>query len=43
VDRVAYWDRFGRPSVTPRVGYLPAVWWVDPQKDAALRERRGQR
>jgi len=42
VDRVAYWDRFDRPSVTPRVGYLPSVWWVDPQKDAALREKRAQ-
>jgi microcin C transport system substrate-binding protein len=42
VDRVAYWDRFSRPAVTPRVGYLPSVWWVDPQKDAALRERRAQ-
>lgn len=42
VDRVAYWDRFGRPSTTSRVGFLSAVWWVDPQKDAALRARRGQ-
>jgi microcin C transport system substrate-binding protein len=42
VDRVAYWDRFSRPAVTPRVGYLPSVWWVDPQKDAALREKRTQ-
>jgi microcin C transport system substrate-binding protein len=42
VDRVAYWDRFGRPAVTPRVGYLPSVWWVDPRKDAALREKRAQ-
>ena len=41
-DRVAYWDRFGRPAVTPRVGYLPSVWWVDPAKDAALRDRRAQ-
>jgi microcin C transport system substrate-binding protein len=42
VDRVAYWDRFGRPAVTPRVGYLPSVWWVDAQKDGALREKRTQ-
>jgi len=42
VDRVAYWDRFARPAVTPRVGYLPSVWWVDPQRDAALREKRAQ-
>ena len=42
VDRVAYWDRFARPAVTPRVGYLSSVWWVDPQRDAALRDRRAQ-
>lgn len=42
-DRVAYWDRFGRPAVTPRrVGYAVALWWVDPVRDAALRQRRGQ-
>ncbi len=42
-DRVAYWDRFGRPAVTPtRIGYSPFLWWVDPQRDAALRQRRGR-
>jgi len=42
-DRVAYWDRFGRPAVTPRrVGFSPFLWWVDPQRDAALRQRRGR-
>ena len=38
-DRVAYWDRFSRPAVTPKVGYDPSSWWVDPRKDAALREK----
>jgi microcin C transport system substrate-binding protein len=42
VDRVAMWDRFGRPSVTPKQGFLQSVLWVDPAKDAALRERRAQ-
>ncbi len=43
VDRVAYWDRFARPERNPgRVGYNPFVWWVDPQRDAALRARRGR-
>jgi microcin C transport system substrate-binding protein len=41
-DRVAYWDRFSRPAVTPKVGYDPSSWWVDPRKDAALREKRGR-
>jgi microcin C transport system substrate-binding protein len=42
-DRVAFWDRFGRPArVERRVGYDPFTWWVDPQRDAALRARRGR-
>ncbi|MBI3451463.1 MAG: ABC transporter substrate-binding protein [Rhodospirillales bacterium] len=40
--RVAYWDRFSWPTITPRQGYAVSYWWVDPQKDAALRERRGR-
>ncbi|HEX9463544.1 MAG TPA: extracellular solute-binding protein [Alphaproteobacteria bacterium] len=42
VARVAYWDRFARPQVTPKAGYDPSTWWVDPQKDAALKAKRGR-
>jgi microcin C transport system substrate-binding protein len=42
VDRVAMWDRFGRPDVTSKQGYLQSVLWIDPAKDASLRERRAQ-
>ncbi|MBM3523038.1 MAG: ABC transporter substrate-binding protein [Alphaproteobacteria bacterium] len=42
VDRVAMWDRFGRPAITPKQGYIQSVLWVDPAKDASLRERRAQ-
>jgi microcin C transport system substrate-binding protein len=42
VVRVAYWDRFSRPKILSKYGYLASTWWVDPQKDAALRQRRGQ-
>jgi microcin C transport system substrate-binding protein len=41
-DWVASWDRFSHPSTTPKVGFAPGTWWVDPQKDAALRQKRGQ-
>jgi microcin C transport system substrate-binding protein len=41
VARVAYWDRFSRPKVLSKYGYLPTTWWVDPKKDAALRAKRG--
>jgi microcin C transport system substrate-binding protein len=40
--RVAHWDRFGRPDVLPRGGYDPSLWWVDPEKDRVLREKRAQ-
>jgi microcin C transport system substrate-binding protein len=42
VARIAYWDRFSRPKELSKYGYLSTTWWVDPQKDAALRQRRGQ-
>jgi microcin C transport system substrate-binding protein len=42
VARIAYWDRFSRPKVLSKYGFLSSTWWVDPQKDAALRQRRGQ-
>lgn len=31
-DRVAHWDKFGRPDVTPMRGYQLFAWW---SKDAA--------
>jgi microcin C transport system substrate-binding protein len=42
VARIAYWDRFARPKELSKYGYLGSTWWVDPQKDAALRQKRGQ-
>jgi microcin C transport system substrate-binding protein len=36
--RVAYWDKFGRPAKLPDYSYgFPSIWWLDPQKDAALK------
>lgn len=35
-DRVAYWDKFGMPSVIPRRGMVFDAWWIDPAKAAAL-------
>jgi microcin C transport system substrate-binding protein len=39
--RVAYWDRFSRPAVSPKYALGLETWWVDPRKDAALARRRG--
>ena len=35
-DRIAYWDKFGRPAITPTQGVQLDTWWVDPTKAAAL-------
>ena len=36
-DYVAWWDKFGRPEVTPLYGVMVESWWEDPAKAAALR------
>lgn len=40
--RIAYWDRFGRPDLSPKyaLGFID-TWWVDTKKDAALEKPRG--
>jgi microcin C transport system substrate-binding protein len=35
--RVAYWDIFDRPEVTPKYTLGFDTWWVDPRKEAALK------
>ncbi|MBF0167985.1 MAG: ABC transporter substrate-binding protein [Alphaproteobacteria bacterium] len=35
-DRVAYWDKFGRPAITPRQGFQFDSWWIDAAKAEAL-------
>jgi microcin C transport system substrate-binding protein len=37
-DRVAYWNRFGRPAIKPKleVGIM-STWWVDQALDSQLR------
>ncbi len=34
--RVAYWNRFGRPEISPKYSLGFNTWWIDPDKDAAL-------
>ncbi len=38
-DRVAWWDKFGRPSIKPKYAVGFDSWWVDPQKVAAIEGR----
>ncbi len=39
-DRLVYWDRFGRPEVTPTQGVQFDAWWIDPRKAAELEATR---
>ena len=42
VDRIAFWDKFGRPAKIPMLGEAANLssWWVDPAKAAALGTRK---
>jgi microcin C transport system substrate-binding protein len=39
-DRIVYWNRFSRPAKNPKFGVVLNTWWIDPQKDAALGQRK---
>ena len=40
-QRLARWDRFGRPNELPKYGAsaFPTVWWLDPDKAARVGRR----
>jgi microcin C transport system substrate-binding protein len=40
-DRIAYWNKFGKPSVVPKDGVQIDAWWVDAAKAAVLEKRIG--
>ena len=40
--RVAFWDKFDRPRVSPKYALGFEAWWVDAKKDAALARRKGE-
>jgi len=39
-DRVAWWDKFGRPEIKPAYGIGFSSWWVDPKKDEMVSGRQ---
>ena len=41
-DRIAFWDKFGRPEITPSRGAQTNAWWIDPELEASLESRRAQ-
>ncbi len=38
-DRIAYWNKFGRPKITPIQGNQFLAWWVDPKKEETLKSK----
>ncbi len=38
-DRLVYWNKFGRPEVTPLQGAQFDTWWVDAVKETRLKGR----
>lgn len=38
--RIAYWNKFSRPKITPKYGLAFDTWWVDSQKAKKLFEAK---
>ena len=38
INRFLYWDRFGKPGTAPAYGLGLSSWWLDPAKDARVRD-----
>jgi len=36
MDRLAYWDKFGRPEIRPKNGVDLFSWWVEEDKEARI-------
>ena len=42
VSRVAYWDKFRRPEITPKYGIGLDTWWVDPKAEQTIEAKKGE-
>jgi microcin C transport system substrate-binding protein len=40
--RVAYWDKFRRPEVSPKYGIGIDGWWVDPKAEQTIEAKKGE-
>ncbi len=38
--RIAYWDKFARPPISPKYSFGLETWWVEQDKARALDQRR---
>ncbi len=39
-QRLAWWNKFGRPGVVPKYGVDFMSWWIDPAREAELVKRK---
>lgn len=42
VFRVAYWNKFRRPEISPKYGIGFDTWWVDPQAERTIEAKKGE-
>ena len=40
--RVAYWDKFRRPEISPKYGIGIDSWWVDPKAEQTIEAKKGE-
>jgi microcin C transport system substrate-binding protein len=40
--RVAYWDKFRRPAISPKYGVGFDTWWVDPSAEKSVEAKKGE-
>ena len=40
--RVAYWDKFRRPAISPKYAVGFDTWWVDPGAEQSVEARKGE-
>lgn len=40
--RVAYWDKFRRPAVSPKYAVGFDTWWVDPAAEKSVEAKKGE-
>ncbi|MBV8890287.1 MAG: ABC transporter substrate-binding protein [Alphaproteobacteria bacterium] len=39
---VAYWDKYKRPQISPKYGLGLETWWVDPNAEKTVEEKKGE-
>jgi microcin C transport system substrate-binding protein len=40
--RVAYWDKFRRPAISPKYAVGLETWWVDPGAEQSVEAKKGE-